>query len=191
MSEVRRARVAPIVVLVVAALMGGMLWVLASGDGGEDAEAGIIDSHLLDRAAPDVRSSLLDGGSFDLSRRKGSWVVLNFFNSTCVPCRAEHPELVKFVEQQASLGPLGAEFYTVVQIGDDLDEVRRFFDERGGDWPVLTDENGEVFVDFGVAQVPETFIIDPNGVVRVRWAGVIDAVTLAQLVQQLRNATGL
>lgn len=191
MSEVRRARVAPFVVLVVATVLGGMLWVLASGDSGDDSDAGIIDSHLLDRPAPEVRSGLLDGGSFELSRRKGSWVVLNFFNSTCVPCRAEHPELLKFVEQQASLGPLGAEFYTVVQIGDDLDAVRRFFAERGGDWPVLTDDNGEVFVDFGVAQVPETFIVDPDGVVRLRWAGVIDAVTLAQLVQQLRNATGL
>ena len=38
---------------------------------------------------------------FDLARRKGSWVVLNFFNSTCAPCKAEHPELVEFTEQQA------------------------------------------------------------------------------------------
>ena len=48
--------------------------------------------------------------------------------------------------------------------------------------------NGNINVAFGVAQVPETFIIDPNGVVRLRWAGQIDATTLSQLVQQQRDA---
>ena len=78
----------------------------------------------------------------------------------------------------------------MVQIDDDLQAVRDFFDARGGDWPILTDEEGSIFVAFGVALVPETFIIDPDGVVRLRWAGQIDAVTLAQLVQQFRQAFG-
>lgn len=192
MSEAKRVRVAPIVALVLAALFAGLLWVLAAGDGETADPGGVIDSHLLDEPAPAVVAPTLDGQEFDLSRRKGSWVVLNFFNSTCAPCRAEHSELVQFVaDQEQFLGSQAAEFYTVVQIDDDLDDVRAFFAERGGDWPILTDTEGGIFVDFGVAQVPETFIIDPNGVVRVRWAGTIDAVTLGQLVQQQRLATGL
>ena len=192
MSESKRVRVAPIVALVVAPMLAGLLWVLAAGDGEEADPGGVIDSHLLDEPAPAVVAPTLDGAEVDLSRRKGSWVVLNFFNSTCAPCRAEHAELVQFVaDQQQFLGSQAAEFYTVVQIDDDLDDVRAFFADRGGDWPILTDTEGGIFVDFGVAQVPETFIIDPNGVVRVRWAGTIDAVTLGQLVQQQRLATGL
>lgn len=186
----KRTRVAPIVALVVAAVLAGLVWVLVAGGSGSDDKNGIVDSNLLDKPAPAVRTTTLDGEPFDLTRRKGNWVVLNFFNSTCAPCRAEHPELVTFAEQQAALGLAGAELYTVVQIDDDLQAVRDFFDARGGDWPILTDEEGSIFVAFGVALVPETFIIDPDGVVRLRWAGQIDAVTLAQLVQQFRQAFG-
>lgn len=189
-SRSMRRRVAPLVVLVVALVMGGLFWVLASSRSGDADEGGIVDSHLLGEPAPAVRTTTIDGQPFDLARRKGSWVVLNFFNSTCVPCKAEHPELVEFDQLQQSLGSNGAELYTVVQLDDDLNRVRDFFAERGGDWPVITDSDGQAFVSFGVAQVPETFIIDPDGVVRLRWAGPIDAATLSQLVERERVAYG-
>lgn len=182
-----RRRVAPFVALAVAVVLGGLFYVLAQGDSTVDDDQGIIASPLLDRVAPAVRTTTLDGTSFDLARRKGSWVVFNFFNSTCVPCKAEHPELVEFVEQQRSFGADGAEFYTVLQVGDSIDSVKEFFLTRGGDWPILRDDEGAINVDFGVAQVPETFVIDPSGVVRLRWAGQIDADTLSLLVQQLRD----
>jgi cytochrome c biogenesis protein CcmG/thiol:disulfide interchange protein DsbE len=186
-DAVSRRRIAPIVVLVVAAVLGGLFWVLAASKAENDT-SGVIESHLLGGPAPSVRSTTLDDEPFDLSRRKGSWVVLNFFNSTCVPCVAEHPELVRFVEQQATLGADAAELYTILQFGDRLDSVRAFFDEREGDWPIVRDDDGGINVSFGVAQVPETFIIDPDGIVRLRWAGSIDAETLAMLVQQEREA---
>ena len=109
------------------------------------------------------------------------------FRSTCAPCRAEHGELLKFVEQQRSLGDKGAEFYTMLQYRDSVDDVKAFFLARGGDWPIVRDDEGSINVDFGVAQVPETFVVSPDGVVVLRWAGPIDAVTLAQLVQQQRD----
>ena len=189
-DEISRRRIAPIVVLVVAAVLGGLFWVLA-GSKPENDTSGIIGSHLLGDPAPSVRSTTLDDESFDLARRKGSWVVLNFFNSTCVPCIAEHPELMAFAEQQTAMGADGAELYTILQFGDRIDSVRAFFDERGGDWPVVRDDDGGINVSFGVAQVPETFIIDPDGIVRLRWAGPIDAATLTALVQQQRDAYAL
>ena len=191
MSEpISRRRIAPIVVLVVAAVLGGLFWVLASSKSDTDT-SGVVGSHLLGRTAPSVRSTTLDDEPFDLARRKGSWVVLNFFNSTCIPCIAEHPELVAFAEQQVALGADGAELYTILQFGDRIDSVRQFFDERGGTWPIVRDDDGSINVSFGVAQVPETFIIDPDGIVRLRWAGPIDAATLATLVQQQRDAYAL
>lgn len=184
-----RRRIAPIVVLVVAAVLGGLFWVLA-GSNSENDNSGVIKSHLLGKPAPSVRSSTLDDEPFDLARRKGSWVVLNFFNSTCVPCIAEHPELVRFVEQQAALGSAAAELYTILQYDDRIENVRAFFDSRDGDWPVVRDDDGGINVSFGVAQVPETFIIDPDGVVRLRWAGAIDAETLTRLLQEQQSAFG-
>ena len=184
---VSRRRVAPLVVLAVAVVLGGLFWVLAGSKSGVVDKNGLVDSPLLGRAAPTTRSTDLDGTPFDLARRKGSWVVLNFFNSTCAPCRAEHPELLKFVDQQRSLGDKAAEFYTVLQYKDSVDDVKKFFVARGGDWPIIRDDEGTINVDFGVAQVPETFVVSPDGVVVLRWAGPIDAVTLAQLVQQQRD----
>lgn len=180
-------RVAPFVALAVALVIGALFTVLATSKGDPADDVGVIDSPLLGRPAPTVRSTTLDGTPFDLARRKGSWVVLNFFNSTCAPCRAEHPELLRFVDQQASFGAAGAELYTILQVGDRLEDVKAFFVARGGDWPVVRDDDGLVNVDFAVAQVPETYIIDPDGVVRVRWAGQIDADTLSLLVQEQRD----
>lgn len=189
-EEISRRRIAPIVVLIVAAVLGGFFWVLA-GSKPENDTSGVVDTFLLGHSAPSVRSTTLDDEPFDLARRKGSWVVFNFFNSTCVPCIAEHPELVTFVQQQAALGADGAELYTILQYGDRIASVRAFFDERDGDWPVVRDDDGGINVSFGVAQVPETFIIDPDGIVRLRWAGPIDADTLATLMQQQREAYAL
>ena len=61
------------------------------------------DTPLLGRPAPDAVGELADGTDFDLARRKGSWVVVNFFDPECVPCVEEHPELVAFDEQERSL----------------------------------------------------------------------------------------
>ena len=180
-----RKRVAPFIVLAVAAVIGGLFWILAASKSGTDDKVGLVESPLIDKPAPSVRSTTIDDEPFDLARRKGSWVVVNFFNSTCVPCIAEHGDLMAFVDQQATFAD-GAEFYSFVQPPNSDEDIRAFFDERGGDWPVIRDD-GAINVAFGVAQVPETFIIDPSGVVRVRWAGQIDAVTLSQLVQQQRD----
>lgn len=182
-----RRRVAPYIALAVAVVLAGLFVVLANGKAGTDDTAGIVDSPLLDRPAPSVKGVTTAGQQLDLSRRKGSWVVVNIFNSDCAPCKAEHADLRMFVSQQSTLGALGAELYTIAQ-GDTKEKVDAFFAERGGDWPVLLDEDGTISVAFGVAQVPETFIIDPDGYVRLRWAGPIDAVTLAALVQQERLA---
>lgn len=184
-----RRRIAPFVVLAVAAVIAGLFWVLAVSDSGTTDDAGLVDSPLIGRPAPALRGTTVDGEPFDLARRKGSWVVLNFFQSDCVPCKAEHPELVTFVQQQRTFDD-GAEFYTIAQDIDSDDDIRAFFAERGGSWPALRDEDGSVYVSFGVSQVPETFVIDPDGVVRVRWAGEIDANTLSLLVQQQRATYG-
>lgn len=184
-----RRRVAPFIVLGVAAVLAGLFWILAASKSGTDDKVGLVDSPLIGKPAPSVRSTTYDDEPFDLARRKGSWVVVNFFNSRCGPCIAEHADLLAFVQQQATFAD-GAEFYSIVQPPDSDDDVRGFFADRGGDWPIIRDGEGSTTVAFGVALVPETFIIDPSGVVRVRWAGQIDAVTLSQLVQQQRDLYG-
>ena len=184
-TERGRRRVAPFVSLAAAALLAALFVVLASG---KAAKPDVTSSFLLGKPAPAVASSTLDGKPFDLSRRKGSWVVLNFFQSSCLPCKAEHPELLAFAAQQGGIAD-GAELYTVVKDDSD-DAVAKWFAEQGGSWPVIKDDNGSISTAFGVAQVPETWIIDPSGTVVRRYATTITADSLAIDLQQLRQAYG-
>ncbi|MCU1395384.1 MAG: ccmG [Ilumatobacteraceae bacterium] len=157
-------RVAPMIVLVVAVVIGAFFVILirAKNDSSDTAY-----SPLLGKPAPAVSATTLDGKTFDLSHRKGSWVVLNFFNATCGPCVQEHPELVKFAADQQALGSNGAELYSVVW--NDLDGgTANFFRTNKVSWQVLIDKNADIAVKFGVAKVPETWIIDPNGYVVLR-----------------------
>lgn len=177
-------RIAPIAALGAALVAAVLVFMLATADGRQASAS----TPLLNQPAPDAAGVLADDSRFELSRRKGSWVVLNFFDPACVPCIAEHPELIRFVSTQRALGTAGAEFYTIVQNGT-RDEVARFFDERGGDWPVVYDDRAEFQLGFGVAQVPETWIIDPSGFVRGRIISTVTADDLNSVLQQMRAAT--
>ncbi|MEM9041294.1 MAG: TlpA disulfide reductase family protein, partial [Actinomycetota bacterium] len=115
----RGGRIAPVVATLVAVVMIGLLVVLVGAEPGESNEG---TSPLIGRPAPEAVGELDDGRPFDLSRRRGSWVVLNFFASNCIPCIREHPELIEFVDQQRDLGSEGAEFYSVV-FGDTRSRV--------------------------------------------------------------------
>ena len=187
MSELSssRKRVAPIIASVVGALLVAFLWVLVTA---EPNTADDADSPLLGQPAPSVVTTTLDDEEFVLANRKGSWVIFNFFNSTCVPCIAEHPELVAFNKRE-SLTANPAETYTV--INDDNDEsVRAFFAKNGGDWQKIRDSDGSISVAFGVAKVPETWVIDPNGYVRLRIAGMLTQGLLDDQLAQLKAQFG-
>jgi cytochrome c biogenesis protein CcmG, thiol:disulfide interchange protein DsbE len=179
-----RGRAAPFVALAIAVVCAALFVVLAGADaddGGESAR-----TPLLDRPAPEAIGEEADGTTFDLARRKGSWVVLNFFDPTCVPCVEEHPELVAFHEQELALGADGAELVTVV-FRDDRDGVAEFFADEGGDWPVVYDDDGSIAAAFGVTKVPETWVVDPNGIVVFR---TIDKVTASQLDAVIDRLSG-
>ena len=179
-----RRRVAPFVALAVAVVLAGLFVVLAGADPARNETA---DTQLLDRPAPAASGELADGTTFDLSRRKGSWVVLNFFTSNCAPCRREHPELLRFVEQQDGLGADGAELYTIAVGGEPHDVVEEYFADNGGDWPVVFDGDGRFSVAFGVSKVPETWVIDPDGVVRARVISEVTAEFLSSSIQRGRE----
>jgi cytochrome c biogenesis protein CcmG/thiol:disulfide interchange protein DsbE len=179
----RRRRIAPLVVGVIAIAVAALFWVLAQAD---PDRVETSETPLIGQVAPASVGEMADGRPFQLSRRKGSWVVLNFFSHNCVPCIREHPELITFHEQQRALGVEGAELYTIVR-DSTQEQVEDFFAERGGDWPVVYDTRYEFVNDFGVALVPETWIIDPNGVVRNRFVSEVTAEGLGQLLQQYRT----
>ena len=179
----RTRRIAPLVAGGVAIVLVALFVVLLTAEKNPTESAA---SPLIGNVAPDSTGVFADGTPFELSRRKGSWVVLNFFTHNCVPCIREHPELVEFVEQQRALGTNGAELYTVVR-DSDHEQVDEFFAERGGDWPIVYDPEFSFSNQFGVVLVPETWIIDPDGFVRARIISEVTAEGLGSMIQQMRT----
>lgn len=64
--------------------------------------------------------------------------------------------------------------------------VRRFREEEGGDWPMLLDDDGRIAVDFGVAGVPESYLISPEGVVVSKIVGGILDGELEELLNRAK-----
>lgn len=154
----RAQRVVAVVVgLAVVALVG----VLATRQTAVERDAA---SPLLGRDAPLFSGeSVLDGTRFSLAEQRGRWVVLNVFASWCVPCVREHPDLVRFHERNVKAG---SDVVLVSAVFDDArSDVRRFFAERGGSWPVIQDS--KLLVDYAITGVPETMLISPAG--QVLW----------------------
>ena len=175
----RPVLVASVAVAIVAAFLV-VVFAVARGGGNDTA-----DTPLLGRPAPAITGGTLGGGPFDLSGRRGSWVVLNFFASWCDPCKQEAPELVRFAAAQSALGPEGAEVVGVVY-NDSEDAVRQFLADYGDGFDQVVLDSGTSAIGYGVVKIPETWIIDPDGMVRARVISAVSAESLTELLAEAR-----
>lgn len=141
-----------------------------------------VSSPLLGQPAPAVagESLLGEGEPFELAAAEGQFTLVNFFATWCAPCIDEHPELVEFSERHAETG-LARVVSVVFQ--DEPEDVRNFFARAGGDWPVVPDTDGRS-VAWGVAAVPETYLVGPEGTVRAKIVGGVTADYLDTLLAQ-------
>ena len=80
-----------------------------------------------------------------------------------------------------------AEVVSVV-FSDDAEDVAEFFDEKGGDWPVVRDDDGRIATDWGVTGVPESYLVAPDGSVRAKIVGGIRVERLEELLAEARGA---
>ena len=83
----------------------------------------------------------------------------------------------------------GVELYTVVN-SQVPEQVAGFFADNGGSWPIVYDDDGSISDAFGVAQVPETWIIDPDGIVQYRAIGPVTDQQLLGALTALRAREG-
>jgi DsbE subfamily thiol:disulfide oxidoreductase len=176
-----RGRIGLVAAVVLAVMIGLLVFVLATS---KPSTHRLADSPLLGKVVPSLRGTRVDNGQrFDLVDTAGKWTVVNFFATWCVPCRAEHDDLVSFSNAHAVGGD--ASIVSVV-FSDDPKDVRSFFAKNGGTWPVIEDTDGQIATDFGVTGVPESYLIDPNGIVRAKIVGGVVADKLEDLLAKAK-----
>ena len=163
----------------VAVVMLLFIVLLATRDRGE---TGFASFNLEGEVAPAIVGTTLDGDEFDLDDYRGGFVIVNFFQTTCIPCVREHPELIEFSERHAQTGD--AEVVSVV-FDDTTTAVREFFSEFGGDWPVVVGDTGTIALDYGVVAVPESYLVAPSGMVAWKAVGGVTADGLDDAIDSL------
>lgn len=139
----------------------------------------VLPSTLVGKPAPRIALPALDARataftSADL--RNGHVSIVNVFASWCVPCREEAPALRALSELK------GVALYGMVQ-KDTPTKVRAFLGDVGDPYRRIDlDADGRASIEWGVYGVPETFIVDGHGIVRLRYAGPLTADALSSTI---------
>ena len=135
---------------------------------GADAPRGTI---AVGEPAPDYATHAIGGDSVSLAGLRGKVVLLNVWATWCHPCRDEIPELEALHRRHAKDG------LVIVGVSVDVAEmengIRSFMRDFSMTYPVWLDPDERVSAQFRTIGVPETFLIDREGVIRWRKIGPI------------------
>jgi cytochrome c biogenesis protein CcmG, thiol:disulfide interchange protein DsbE len=144
----------PIAALVpFAALVGVSVWLLTR------PEPGPMTFSSPERAAPDFDLASLDGGRVTLAELRGRPVLVNFWGSYCAPCKIEHPLLMEMAGE-------GVEIVGVLYKDPDIDAAKGILVDDGNPFSkVAVDPIGDFGLEVGISGVPETFLINAQGMI--------------------------
>lgn len=160
MAKINPLMVAPPVIFMV---LAGLFY---AGMQRENPNA--LPSAFEGRTAPEVALDMLGLKSVfdDAKLREGDVKLVNFWASWCAPCRVEHPHLTALADE-------GITIYGV-NYKDNPSNALNFLEELGDPYSGIgTDENGRMALDWGLYGVPETYVIDGQGQIVLRFAGPI------------------
>jgi len=129
----------------------------------------LVPSPLVDKPAPvftlpDLRNT---SASINLSALRGQAFLLNVWASWCVECRNEQPVLMELAQKRKV--PIYGLNYK-----DNRAEAIQWLDHYGDPYVKSAfDQSGRVGIDFGVYGVPETFVVDREGIIRYKHIGPV------------------
>jgi cytochrome c biogenesis protein CcmG/thiol:disulfide interchange protein DsbE len=165
----------PLLTLLVMAGFFG--WSLLSG-----RDPASIGSVMVDRPAPRFEAKALRAGEpalGDALLHSGKPVLVNFFASWCTPCLAEHPLMTRLKEREG---------VTIIGIAwkNKPEEARAWLAKLGDPFKYAgVDLDGKLALDWGLSGVPETYLIDGQGVVRLHFRAPITERDLTERILPL------
>ncbi len=137
----------------------------------------------IGRKAPDFVLQDAEGKVWQLSGLKGKVVFVNFWATWCKPCRDEMPSM-----QALNKAMAGRPFQMLsIVFNDDLDLAASFARRQGATFPVLANPDPELTQAYMITGVPETFLIDSQGILRHKFIGPYDwsSPAMKSIVQEL------
>jgi cytochrome c biogenesis protein CcmG/thiol:disulfide interchange protein DsbE len=160
-----------------------------------------VPSPLIGKPAPAFNLNVLANPDKTLGPKdmRGKVWLLNVWSSWCVSCRQEHPVLVEF-SKKVNVPLIGLSYKEVRGDGDfdmskmPADEEKKLAFQRANQWLAqhgnpytltVMDLDGRVGIDYGVYGVPETYVIDKAGTIRMKHTGPISPEVLVKTIMPL------
>ncbi|HEX7541357.1 MAG TPA: TlpA disulfide reductase family protein, partial [Anaerolineales bacterium] len=146
-----------------------------------DSAAPIFPPATTNYPAPQLALTNLQGNPVSIEDYRGKVILVNNWATWCPPCKTEMPELQAYFTAHASEG------FVVVAIesGEPADQVASFVKEYGMSFPVWLDPQGKALENFQNWNLPSSYVIDRDEIVRLSWTGAINQPTLEQYVTPL------
>ena len=143
------------------ALVVTSLGVVLALNVGNDPQTSSQHSNMLGKAAPGFNLPTLTGAKVSRDTLQGKTVIVNFWNTWCIPCQQELSELKQFYSQHAN----DPDFVLVGIVRDDPDTmvVREYVQGEGMGWTIALDPGDKAALDFATRGQPETYAISPQG----------------------------
>ena len=164
-------------------IFAGFVIMAAVGMFRDDPDA--LPSARKGQPAPAVVLQPMQGKTLfdDAALRDRQIKLVNYWASWCAPCRVEHPNL-------EALAAEGIPIYGI-NYKDKAATALRFLEELGDPYTAIgADENGRMALDWGVYGVPETYVIDGDGTILLRFAGPVTQLSLIHISEPTRlNST--
>jgi cytochrome c biogenesis protein CcmG, thiol:disulfide interchange protein DsbE len=141
----------------------------------QGGDPSLVPSVLIGRPAPPTLLPALEGSGLpgiDTAELTGKPTLVNVWASWCAPCRAEHPMLEQLA-RDPRIRLVG------INYKDKSENAVRFLGQLGNPFAAIgVDTKGRTAIDWGVYGVPETFLLGPDGVIRYKFIGPLDAESL-------------